>query len=143
MSLIVFLAVSGLVLAWAYRWYGRILASYLQLDPATKTPAHEQRDGLDYEPAKTSWLLPQHFSAIAAAALAHDFESGVYAAASLGGAADSRAAIAGALLGGEHGTVGIPQPLIDGLEGRMYIMLAAPWFAQTIQLKSSFWRSAP
>lgn len=67
MSLIVFLAVSGIILALAYRWYGRILANYLQLDPTRKTPAHEMRDGIDYEPAKTSWLLPQHFSAIAAA----------------------------------------------------------------------------
>src|SRR5688572_12674514 len=67
MSLIVFLAVSGIILALAYRWYGRILANYLQLDPAAKTPAHAQRDGLDYEPASKSWLLPQHFSAIAAA----------------------------------------------------------------------------
>lgn len=67
MYLILFLAVSGLILAGAYRWYGRILASYLQLDPTVATPAHTQRDGLDYEPARKSWLLPQHFSAIAAA----------------------------------------------------------------------------
>ena len=67
MSLILFLAVSGIVLALAYRWYGRILARYLHLDPAVKTPAHAQRDGIDYEPASRNWLLPQHFSAIAAA----------------------------------------------------------------------------
>ena len=67
MSLILFLAVSGLVLVWAYRWYGRILANFLQLDPKARTPAHEQRDGVDYEPASKTWLLPQHFSAIAAA----------------------------------------------------------------------------
>lgn len=47
MSLILFLAVSGIVLAFAYRWYGRILARYLQLDPSVKTPAHAQRDGID------------------------------------------------------------------------------------------------
>ena len=67
MSLILFLAVSGIVLAFAYRWYGRILARHLQLDPTVKTPAHAQRDGIDYEPASRNWLLPQHFSAIAAA----------------------------------------------------------------------------
>jgi carbon starvation protein len=67
MSLILFLAVSGIILALAYRWYGRILARYLHLDPAVKTPAHAQRDGIDYEPASRNWLLPQHFSAIAAA----------------------------------------------------------------------------
>lgn len=85
--------------------------------------------------------VPVVLSALAAAAMATDFESGVVAAASLGGAADSRAAIAGAILGAATGTAGLPQPLIDGLEGRMYLMLAAPWFFQTIQLKGSFWRS--
>ena len=67
MSLILFLAVSGVVLALAYRWYGRLLARFLELDGTVRTPAHARRDGLDYEPARTSWLLPQHFSAIAAA----------------------------------------------------------------------------
>ncbi len=67
MSLILFLAVSGVILGLAYRWYGRILANFLELDPKVATPAHRLRDGLDYEPAKRSWLLPQHFSAIAAA----------------------------------------------------------------------------
>lgn len=67
MSLILFLAVSGVILLLAYRWYGRLLARFLQLDPEMRTPAHARRDGLDYEPARTSWLLPQHFSAIAAA----------------------------------------------------------------------------
>jgi carbon starvation protein len=67
MSLILFLAVSGVVLGLAYRWYGRILARYLGLDDRSPTPAHAKRDGLDYEPASRNWLLPQHFSAIAAA----------------------------------------------------------------------------
>lgn len=67
MSLILFLAISGVILAVAYRWYGRILARYVQLDDAKATPAHTQRDGLDFEPARKSWLFPQHFSAIAAA----------------------------------------------------------------------------
>lgn len=67
MSLILFLVVSGAVLLFAYRWYGGILSRYLQLDDRTPTPAHSKRDGLDYEPASRAWLLPQHFSAIAAA----------------------------------------------------------------------------
>jgi carbon starvation protein CstA len=49
MYLILFLAVSGLILAGAYRWYGRLLANYLQLDPKTATPAHTNRDGVDFE----------------------------------------------------------------------------------------------
>ena len=67
MSLILFLAVSGVILGLAYRWYGRVLANFLGLDNRTPTPAHAKRDGLDYEPASRNWLLPQHFSAIAAA----------------------------------------------------------------------------
>ena len=67
MSLILFLAISGVILGLAYRWYGRVLASFLGLDARSPTPAHTLRDGLDYEPASRSWLLPQHFSAIAAA----------------------------------------------------------------------------
>lgn len=67
MSLILFLAVSALLLGFAYRWYGGFLARFLGLDEQARTPAHAKRDGLDYEPARWSWLLPQHFSAIAAA----------------------------------------------------------------------------
>lgn len=67
MSLILFLAVSGIILGIAYRWYGRILANYLELNDAALTPAHTQRDGVDFEPARRWWLFPQHFSAIAAA----------------------------------------------------------------------------
>ncbi len=67
MSLILFLAVSAAVLLLAYRIYGRILARFLQLDASVQTPAHRFRDGLDHEPASRNWLLPQHFSAIAAA----------------------------------------------------------------------------
>lgn len=62
------------------------------------------------------------------------FENAVSSAASAGGASDSRAALAGALAGAHFGAGGIPQPLIDHLEGRIYLTLAAPWFYRTIQL---------
>lgn len=67
MTLILFLAVSGAILAVAYRIMGRYLVRMVGLDDRTQTPAHAHRDGHDYEPARWSWLLPQHFSAIAAA----------------------------------------------------------------------------
>jgi ADP-ribosylglycohydrolase len=76
--------------------------------------------------------------AIVAASRAGGFEDAVFLAASQGGAADARAAIAGALAGAAFGTAGIPQALIDGLESRVYVMLAAPWFYQTIQLRHAF-----
>jgi len=80
-------------------------------------------------------------TAILTVGKAGTFEDAVFAAASQGGAADARGAIAGALAGAAFGTEGIPQSLIDGLEGRVYLMLAAPWFYQTIQLRNSFDRS--
>ncbi|CAN5796969.1 hypothetical protein BH24CHL4_BH24CHL4_14660 [soil metagenome] len=82
-------------------------------------------------------------TAIVAAANAERFEDAVFVAASQGGASDARAAIAGALAGAAFGTAGIPQSLIDGLEGRVYVMLAAPWFYQTIQLRNAFEQQAP
>ncbi|HYH12070.1 MAG TPA: ADP-ribosylglycohydrolase family protein [Thermomicrobiales bacterium] len=45
--------------------------------------------------------------------------------------ADSAGAIAGALAGAAVGAAAIPQPLIDGLEARVYLSLAAPWFYRT------------
>ena len=68
MSLVLFFAISAIILACAYRWMGRLLNRVAGIDTSVEnTPAHTKRDGLDYEPARWSWLLPQHFSAIAAA----------------------------------------------------------------------------
>ncbi len=50
-----------------YFVYGRWLSKLLKLDINAKTPAHEKRDGIDYEPATPFYLFAQHFSAIAAA----------------------------------------------------------------------------
>ena len=73
-------------------------------------------------------------SGIAAFVAADRFEDAVFAAASAGGATDARAALAGSLAGAHFGAGGIPQVLIDELEGRIYLTLAAPWFYRTIQL---------
>ncbi len=67
MGLLAFLAVSSTVLLVAYRLIGRFLARKFALDAGAQTPAHRHRDGLDFEPARTAYLLPQHLSAIAAA----------------------------------------------------------------------------
>ncbi|MEY4672900.1 MAG: hypothetical protein RL148_684 [Planctomycetota bacterium] len=53
--------------ALAYAVYGRVLARLFRLDPRFRTPAHELRDGNDYEPTTRFYLLSQHFSAISAA----------------------------------------------------------------------------
>ena len=67
MKIVIFFVVSFLLLWGAYILVGGWLSRLFGLDPSRKTPAHAMRDGLDYEPARASYLLPQHFSAIAAA----------------------------------------------------------------------------
>lgn len=67
MAILLFLVASFLILLAAYAVMGRVLARMFALDPDRATPAHLRRDGLDYEPARMTYLLPQHFSAIAAA----------------------------------------------------------------------------
>jgi ADP-ribosylglycohydrolase len=59
------------------------------------------------------------------------FEEVVYGAVNALRPADSAGAIAGAFAGAVAGASGIPQPLIDGLEARVYLSLAAPWFYKT------------
>jgi len=65
--LLAFLAISFVVLLAAYLTIGAWLRRAFSLSAAEDTPACTMRDGLDYEPARTAYLLPQHFSAIAAA----------------------------------------------------------------------------
>ena len=67
MSLLAILVPSGVVLALAYRIYGRVLARLFRLDDAAPTPAVTLRDDVDYEPIAPQLLMGQHFSAIAAA----------------------------------------------------------------------------
>jgi carbon starvation protein len=55
------------VLALAYRFYGRFVAAQYDLDDAATTPAVLRNDGNDFVPARPFYLLGQHFSAIAAA----------------------------------------------------------------------------
>ena len=67
MSLLWIVIPSAVILLTGYFVYGSILARLFKLNPQRKTPAYEMQDGVDYEPLATSSLVPQHFSAIAAA----------------------------------------------------------------------------
>src|SRR6266576_1649098 len=67
MNLLYIVLPSAVILLVAYFTYGKLLARLFELNPARKTPAYELQDGLDFEPLTSSALLPQHFSAIAAA----------------------------------------------------------------------------
>jgi ADP-ribosylglycohydrolase len=59
------------------------------------------------------------------------FEEVVFEAVNTYRPADSAGALAGALAGVKFGASGIPQSLIDDLEARVYLTLAAPWFYKT------------
>lgn len=67
MNLLAVIAITAAVLSVAYAVYGRFLSRFLDLDAKRPTPAVELRDGVDYDPIETKFLLSQHFSAIAAA----------------------------------------------------------------------------
>jgi len=56
-----------LLLALAYRFYGRWVARQFKLDDSRATPARRVNDGIDFVPTKPFYLFGQHFSAIAAA----------------------------------------------------------------------------
>ena len=52
-----------------YRFYSKFIAEKIyQLDPSFKTPAHAQRDDIDYVPTKRFVLWGHHFTAVAGAA---------------------------------------------------------------------------
>ena len=61
------MAISLAVLLLAYVLYGRWIAKKWGVDPKRKTPAYEQRDGGDYEPAPKSVVFGHQFASIAGA----------------------------------------------------------------------------
>ncbi len=56
-----------IALALGYRFYGGFVARQYRLDDQATTPAERHNDGVDFVPTRPVYLLPQHFSAIAAA----------------------------------------------------------------------------
>ncbi|HET7038131.1 MAG TPA: ADP-ribosylglycohydrolase family protein [Thermomicrobiaceae bacterium] len=65
-----------------------------------------------------------------------DFRAAVLTALNGGGDADSIAAITGALAGAHLGATAIPAELVDGLEGRMYLLMAAPGLYRAAQRRA-------
>ena len=66
----VVLAIVGLVAVFSgYRFYSRFMAEKIyRLDPDFRTPAHAQRDDIDYVPTNRVVLWGHHFTAVAGAA---------------------------------------------------------------------------
>jgi ADP-ribosyl-[dinitrogen reductase] hydrolase len=90
----------------------------------------------DSEPDPADSVAAVIASAVGFVEIASSFEECIQIAAELGGASESRAAFAGSLYAGYHGTASIPQRLIDDLEARIYISLAVPWFYRTVARRS-------
>ena len=65
-----------------------------------------------------------------------DFERSIAAAIEAGGATHLTAGLAGALAGARVGAAAIPSRLVDGLEGRAYILMASPALLRTAQLRA-------
>ncbi|MFP4058767.1 MAG: carbon starvation CstA family protein, partial [Candidatus Brocadiia bacterium] len=65
---LVLAAVAAVWLVLAYRWYGRRIERRLVGPSDEPTPAHAQRDGVDYYPARRIVLFGHHFASIAGAA---------------------------------------------------------------------------
>lgn len=68
MSASIIMIVALMSLAAGYVVYGRYIVKKYGLDPDRPTPAHSQRDGVDYVPAKAPVLMGHHFASIAGAA---------------------------------------------------------------------------
>ncbi|MDR2849908.1 MAG: carbon starvation protein A, partial [Verrucomicrobiota bacterium] len=51
----------------AYHFYGRLIERVLGVDDARPTPAHTQKDGIDYVPTHPAILFGHHFASIAGA----------------------------------------------------------------------------
>jgi len=64
------------------------------------------------------------------------FEEGVSQVIARGGPSNLEGALAGAVLGAAGGASAIPQHLIDGLDARIYLSLAAPWFFRAAQRRA-------
>ncbi len=64
-ALVVLVTIAILLLA--YFTYGKFISKRLEINDANITPACKINDGYDFVPAKSSLLIGQHFSAIAAA----------------------------------------------------------------------------
>lgn len=66
------------------------------------------------------------------------FEDAVLPVVRQGGDATTMGAIAGGIAGARFGAAGLPQFLIDDLDARIYLSMAAPWFYRTAMKKSGF-----
>ena len=105
----------------------------LRLAVAVGLPDGEVRNVLSQEAfADPRSAVSVLASALDVAGSAGSFQEALEESVVPGGATDARATLVGALYAGHHGSAAIPQRLIDGLESRIYVSLAVPWFYRTV-----------
>jgi ADP-ribosylglycohydrolase len=107
----------------------------LRAEVASQLPDGAVREALERHGADLSEsheVVATLMSALTVVETATAFEDVLERAVAPGGATDTRAALAAAIYGAHHGSGVIPQRLIDGLESRIFVSLAAPWFYRTI-----------
>jgi ADP-ribosylglycohydrolase len=107
----------------------------LRAEVANQLPDGAVREALGRHGADLSEsheVVETLMSALRVVETATAFEDVLERAVAPGGATDTRAALAAAIYGAHHGSGVIPQRLIDGLESRIFVSLAAPWFYRTI-----------
>lgn len=95
----------------------------------------------DWEIPEIGFSGPVADELVSIANLAHRataFEDVVLPVVRQGGDAATMGAIAGGIAGARFGAAGLPQFLIDDLDARIYLSMAAPWFYRTAMKKSGF-----
>lgn len=95
----------------------------------------------DWEIPEIGFTGPVADELVSIANLAHRasaFEEVVLPVVRQGGDAATMGAIAGGIAGARFGAAGLPQFLIDDLDARIYLSMAAPWFYRTAMKKAGF-----
>lgn len=94
---------------------------------------HEDVSSRDVPSPKNEHILAQQLvTIIEAVKTAETFEDAVLPVVRAGGEASALGAIAGGIAGARFGASGIPQHLIDDLDARIYLSMAAPWYFRTV-----------
>lgn len=104
----------------------------------TRSGGSRERDIANLARIGTSGYVGESVAAALYCFVTHadDFESAVLTAVNAGGDTDTIGAMTGALAGVHVGAPEIPAQLVDGLEGRMYILVAGPGLYRAAQRRA-------
>ncbi len=103
---------------------------------AARTEQGEDHSRAVPVPENEEPLAQQIASIVEEVRTAESFEGAVLPVVRAGGAASALGAIAGGIAGAKFGASGIPQHLIDDLDARIYLSMAAPWYYRTVMRRA-------